>query len=116
MPDDLTTRPDGRRRTRGVIAKVIGACFALSAFAVAVISGMTSGQDPVQVLVRSLLVLVICYPVGYVAGVICHRVVEDHLQQAEAAAGVEDVHVNLDAASSESGMDAGSDSEEIITV
>lgn len=66
--------PKGRR---GAAPKV-GACFALAAFAVAMVAGLEAGLPMLTVLARGVLVLVICYPVGIAIGLIIDRIIADH--------------------------------------
>ncbi len=65
--------------SQSVTGPVIGAVFALCAFAVAMIAGLFSGNSATSVVGRALLAMIICYPVGLVAGYICQRVLQQHL-------------------------------------
>ena len=65
---------------RGNPAQVIAACFGLAAFVVAIVAGAASGTATTQVLIRALIAMSICYPLGLAAGLICNRVVDDHLE------------------------------------
>lgn len=65
---------------------VIAGCFALAAFAVAVVAGVASGNPASVVLMRALLAMTLCYPLGLVIGALCHRVVQQHLDATDAAA------------------------------
>jgi hypothetical protein len=62
-------------------ARVIAACFAMSAFAVAVISGAATGNPAAQILLRALVAMTVCYPVGLIAGLICARVIDAHVRE-----------------------------------
>lgn len=73
------SRPDALPKRRGAAPKV-GACFALAAFAVAMIAGLESGLPMLTVLARGVLVLLVCYPVGIVIGLIIDRIIADHYQ------------------------------------
>ncbi len=59
----------------GGSAKTIAACFALSAFAVAILAGLSANLEASQIMWRAFIVMVVCYPVGLIVGVICQRVV-----------------------------------------
>lgn len=59
---------------------VIAGCFALSAFAVAILAGLAVGNTADAVLLRALVVTVIGYPVGWAAGAACVRVINDRLR------------------------------------
>jgi hypothetical protein len=65
---------------RGISAKVIAACFTLAAFAVAVVAGLASDNPATHVLVRAVVAMCVCYPVGYVAGMVCERVISAHIE------------------------------------
>ena len=64
---------------------MIAGCFALSAFAVAVIAGLASDNPASEVLGRALLCMVVCYPVGLVVGMVCVRVISAHVEAHRAA-------------------------------
>lgn len=66
---------------RGSATHVLAACFALCAFAVAVIAGLASGNEALTILLRAVASLVICYPVGMLVGSVCERVLERHIDQ-----------------------------------
>ena len=68
-----------------VTSNVIAACVALAAFAVAVVAGLFSGNDAAAVLLRALLAMLVCYPVGMLIGIVCQRVIADHLRALDAA-------------------------------
>jgi hypothetical protein len=59
---------------------VIAGCFALSAFAVAVLAGLSSDNPAGQVLGRAVACMVVCYPVGLIAGIVCVRVIGSHVE------------------------------------
>jgi len=65
----------------GRASRSIGGCFALAAFAVAVISGLAAGNAASLVLVRAILAMLVCYPVGLLIGMICTRVIDSHLRE-----------------------------------
>jgi hypothetical protein len=62
-----------------VSAKVIATCFALCAFAVAILSGLSSANPTAQILQRAILAMFVCYPVGLAVGLICERVIASHV-------------------------------------
>ena len=72
----------------GGVSRAVAGCFALAAFAVAVVAGLAGGNGATAILLRALIVMVICYPVGLLAGLVCQYVVDQHVRQqaAEAAA------------------------------
>ena len=63
------------------VGSVVAGCFAMAGFAVAVIAGLTSGNPTTSILIRALIAMVACYPVGLLIGVICQQVVKDHLDE-----------------------------------
>ena len=64
-----------------ITANVIAACVALAAFSVAVVAGLFGGNDSAAILLRALLAMLFCYPVGLAIGGICQRVVADHVRE-----------------------------------
>ena len=65
---------------RNNLPTTVAAMFALSAFAVAVLAGMQSHASAGAVIVRALMAMLICYPIGLMAGFIAHKVIQDHLK------------------------------------
>ncbi len=63
---------------KGVPATAVGASFALTAFAVAILAGLFAGNAADLILQRAILALLLCYPVGLFFGMVCRRIVEDH--------------------------------------
>jgi hypothetical protein len=55
--------------------RVISASFALSAFAVALVSGLGTGNSAAQILLRAVLAMLVCYLAGAVIGAACDRVI-----------------------------------------
>ena len=78
-----------------VAGKAIAGCFALAAFSVAVVAGLAGGNTAAAILVRALIAMIACYPLGLLVGVLCRHVIEQHLaeQNAESEEKVEDVTV-----------------------
>ncbi len=66
---------------RSVPVPAIAACYALTAFAVAVVSGIAAGRDAHAVLETALLILVICYVVGVAAAHVANVAVRERLRQ-----------------------------------
>ena len=60
--------------------RLIAGCFALAAFAVAIVAGLGAGHDAAQVLLRATIAMMLCYPVGLVAGMVCERVMRSHVE------------------------------------
>lgn len=59
-------------------SKAIAGCFAMAAFAVAVLAGLAGGNTASSILLRALVAMVACYPLGLVIGVVCQHVIEQH--------------------------------------
>ena len=72
----------------GAASRAVAGCFALAAFAVAVVAGLAGGNTPSSILVRALMAMVVCYPVGLVIGLVCQRVIEEHVKASPAANAV----------------------------
>lgn len=64
-----------------MVSKVIAGCLALAAFAIAILAGLVAGNAPGLVLVRALMAMILCYPVGFIIGMICERVMAMHAPQ-----------------------------------
>lgn len=62
-----------------ISAKVIAGCFALSAFAVAILAGLASENPTAQILQRAVISMFVCYPVGLIVGMVCERVIVTHV-------------------------------------
>lgn len=66
--------------TAAVSTKVIAGCFGLAAFAVAIIAGLASDNPAAQILLHAVIATLVCYPIGWIAGLICQRVIGLHLE------------------------------------
>lgn len=64
---------------KGAAASTIAACFALSAFTVAIVAGLAAKNPAASVLFRAVIALLICYPIGLGIGMILQRVVRQHV-------------------------------------
>jgi putative Mn2+ efflux pump MntP len=71
----------------GAASKAVAGCFALAAFAVAVVAGIAAGNPPTSILIRALMAMLICYPLGMMIGLVCQHVIEQHIK-AEARANI----------------------------
>lgn len=65
---------------KGIAAGTVAGCFALAAFAVAIVAGLATGNPPHVVMWRALLALVACYPVGLAVGLVAQHIVEQHVE------------------------------------
>ena len=50
-----------------------------------VLAGLATGNDALQVLSRAIMMMLMCYPIGLGAGLICQYVVQGHIQEHEDA-------------------------------
>ena len=50
------------------MSQLVATCFALTAFTVALVAGLVADNPTYTVLVRSLIVLVVCYGLGWLVG------------------------------------------------
>ena len=69
-----------------MVSKVMAGCVALAAFAIAIFAGLAAGNAAGLVLLRALMAMILCYPVGLIAGLICEHVVAMHKQSQDAQA------------------------------
>ncbi|MHC4428224.1 MAG: hypothetical protein ACYS0D_06420 [Planctomycetota bacterium] len=83
-------------------ANVIAACVALAAFAVAVVAGLFGGSDSAAILLRALLSMLVCYPIGLAIGGICQRVLVEHVRE-QALQASDDIGAEQSAQSAEVG-------------
>lgn len=74
---------------KGVPTTAIGACFALTAFAVAILAGLFAGNAADMILQRALIALILCYPVGLIFGLMCRRLVDEHARAMTESLAVE---------------------------
>ena len=58
--------------------RVIASCFALAAFAVAIFAGLAGGNPAAQILLRAVLAMFICYPLGLMVGLVCDNLIRNH--------------------------------------
>ena len=65
---------------RGLGSSTVAASFALAAFAVAITAGIGAGNDSAQILIRALVAMFLAYPVGLFIGMICSRIVREHVE------------------------------------
>lgn len=72
-------------RTVATSSGVIGASFGLSAFVVAILAGLAADLPAAQILLRSVVAMIACYPIGLLVGTICQRVIQNHVEARLAA-------------------------------
>jgi tetrahydromethanopterin S-methyltransferase subunit C len=76
---------------RGVAAPTIAGCFGLAAFAVAIVAGMLSGNHTGVVMVRAIIALLVCYPIGFGVGLIAQRIIDEQVESHKQANPAPDV-------------------------
>lgn len=101
-------------RLRTDITSVVAGVFALSSFTVAVLAGLLGGNDMTVILVRAVLALTVCYPVGMLAGALLSKVMEDGLRDHAQANPIPNAETEGSAGAVDSG--AADDEEEVIEV
>ena len=78
------------------MATTIAGCFALGAFAVAIMAGLGSRNPAASVLTRALMALVFCYPIGLAVGLIAQRVLRGEIEAHRAAHPVPEMPEELE--------------------
>ena len=68
----------------GATSRAVAGCFALAAFAVAIVAGLSGGNTATSILFRAVIAMIACYPVGLIIGLICQQVIADHVERAGA--------------------------------
>lgn len=66
--------------TRSSPGHVLGGCFAMAAFAVAVVAGLARDNTPSAILLRAVIAMIVCYPVGMLVGMMCLRVLQEQVK------------------------------------
>jgi len=59
--------------------RTIGACFALTAFAVAILAGLGAALPASEILWRATLSLCVCYIAGVIIGSVAERAAREHV-------------------------------------
>lgn len=86
MSTNRTATSNTSRRTSasalpaGVLPRVVAGSLALAGFTVAVLGGLVAGNPGTLVLTRAIIAMVLCYPTGFVIGLVCERVIRQHLE------------------------------------
>ena len=60
---------------------MIASCFSLVSFAAAIVVGMHAGNSAATVIFRAIFVMIFCWFIGYVVGVVAQWAVLDHIKQ-----------------------------------
>lgn len=75
---------------RAMPANTIAGMFGLAGFTVAVIAGLAVGNPTTSVLWRSILAMIVCYPVGLAIGLVAQKVIQDHIRAHKSANPAQD--------------------------
>ena len=86
---------------KGRVSNVVAGCFAIAAFAIALIAGVAGGNPTGGVLTRAMISMIVCYPIGLIIGLICERVVDNHLREHRAQHPVPPRHGDKSASQAE---------------
>jgi len=73
-------------------SKLFAAVLGLTAFAIAVASGLLSGHPGQEVLTRAIVSMVVCYPVGSVLGAVAGRAIAEFTGRYQADHPVTDLN------------------------
>lgn len=73
--------PVRRQRSAAIPARVIATCFSILCFIAAAIVGSWSRNPAWSVLLWSVVVLVVAYPLGWVFGMVMQRCVDDQIER-----------------------------------
>jgi hypothetical protein len=52
---------------------------------VAIVAGLSRANPAGEVMVRALVCMLLCYPAGYIVGLICRAVINQHIHEHESA-------------------------------
>ncbi len=80
---------------------VIAGMFAVTAFAVAIVSAVIAHRNAADAIADAILAMLVCYPIGYVAGRIANIAIDDHIQTHQARRPIPDIHAALRAPAAE---------------
>ncbi len=72
-------KSEGVRRSVERESRIIASCFALAAFAVAIVAGLGAGNDPLSILIRAIIAMVVCHVIGSIAGAILAHAARLHV-------------------------------------
>jgi putative Mn2+ efflux pump MntP len=66
-------------------AKVFASVLGLTAFVVAIVTGLATGPDASATLTRAIVSMVVCYPLGLLLGLLAGHAVDEHIREYRAA-------------------------------
>ena len=100
----------------GVLSNVLAGCFAMAAFAVAILAGLAGGNSPASILLRAVIAMIVCYPVGLMIGLAVQRVVSDQLEAQQKAYDDGNEPETAEASATEQSAENAEDAEDLIAV
>jgi len=71
--------------------RTIATGFALTAFSVALLAGLASGNPALDVIVTGLVCMMVCYAVGGILASICGHVIREHVDRYKASKPTPDI-------------------------
>ncbi len=71
-------------------SRVIASCFAITGFVAALVIGFAAGLATDDILLRAIMVMIICWPVGRLLGWMAQRAVEENIAQYKRAHPIPD--------------------------
>ena len=95
----------------GTASKAVAGCFAMAAFAVAVVAGLAGGNTAISILGRALVAMIICYGLGLLVGLVCRQVIQQHLRTPQDAQGPQDAVVRAGQS-----VETEEDTEDVVVV
>ncbi len=72
--------------------KPFASCFALAAFAIAIIAGLGAGRDAFSILATALAALFICHFLGSIAAAVIEAAVREHIKHHRLARPIPDLN------------------------
>jgi hypothetical protein len=86
-------------------SRVIASCFAITGFVAALVIGFAASLSTDEILLRAIVVMAICWPVGRLLGGMAQRAVEENVSQYKRAHPIPDSAVTDAAAHHDAAFD-----------
>lgn len=96
-----------------VPGRVIAGAFGMTAFAVAIISGLAVNNPASDILYRALISMVTCYAIGLIIGIVGEYVIQEHMRQYREAEPIPDSQAAIEQFSGNSQPENGSEVIEV---
>ncbi len=65
-------------------SRIIASCFALAAFTVAIVAGLSAGKDALSILIHAIIAMLICQVIGTAAGAVLAHASRLHVEAIKA--------------------------------